>query len=167
MMNPLLTSRIAPTLMKTSSHFWETVPLANMNSAQWESLCDGCGLCCLHKLEDEDSNEVYYTNVACQLLDTNSCSCQHYAERRQRVPGCLVLTTENLREHLPWLPDTCAYKRIAQQQSLPDWHPLLSGDSNSVHRAGISAGGRCVSECDVNEDDLEDHVVYWVEGFGE
>lgn len=147
--------------------FWKTVPLAAMDSAQWESLCDGCALCCLHKLESADDNEIYYTDVACRYLDSDRCRCTHYAERRTRVPGCVVLTPANLPSALPWLPDTCAYKRLARHQPLPDWHPLLTGEPASVHAAGISARGRCVPEGAVTEDALEEHVVYWVSGFGE
>lgn len=157
--------------MENTRPFWEIVPLADMTPPQWESLCDGCALCCLNKLEDEDDNEIYYTDVACQLLDistgANSCRCQHYTDRLSHVEHCMVLTPANLDETLPWLPDTCAYKRLALQQPLPDWHPLLSGDSQSVHRAGISARGRCVSELTVDEDRLDEHVVFWVAGFGE
>lgn len=157
--------------MDNTARFWETVPLAAMSASQWESLCDGCGLCCLHKLEDEDSGEIYYTDVACSLLDTgtgpDSCRCRHYSERTTHVPGCLVLTPANLGQYLRWLPATCAYKRVAQQQALPDWHPLLSNPADSVHRAGISARGRCVPESTVPEDALEERVVYWVSGFGQ
>lgn len=146
-------------------------PLAAMTPAQWESLCDGCGLCCLHKLEDEDSGEVYYTEVACQLLDTGkgrkSCQCQDYANRASRVADCLVLTPALLQESLPWLPGTCAYKRLALGQALPEWHPLLTGDRQSVHRAGASARGRCIPETRADDDHLIEHIIYWVEGFGE
>ena len=154
--------------MTSTRAFWETTPLANMTADQWESLCDGCGLCCLQKLEDEDDGEIYYTDVSCRLLTVdNGCHCQHYLERATHVEHCLVLTPVNLGDALRWLPDTCAYKRLAQQQPLPDWHPLLTGDSNSVHSAGISARGRCVSETDIKLDDVEEHVIYWVAGFGE
>ena len=157
--------------MKKAQPFWQTTALVDMTAEQWESLCDGCALCCLHKLEDEDSGEIYYTNVACRLLDIStgpdSCRCQHYRERARLVPECIVLTPENLVQNLPSLPDTCAYKRLAQQQPLPAWHPLVSGDANSVHKAGISARGRCVSEHDVDEERIIEHVVYWVDGFGD
>jgi uncharacterized cysteine cluster protein YcgN (CxxCxxCC family) len=156
--------------MKNTATFWETIPLTDMNSAQWESLCDGCALCCLHKLEDEEDGEIYYTDVACKLLDIhageNNCRCTQYADRASRVPGCMVLTPANLDASLPWLPESCAYKRIAQQQPLDDWHPLISGDTHSVHAAGISARGRCVSEHTVSENELEERVVFWVGGFG-
>jgi uncharacterized cysteine cluster protein YcgN (CxxCxxCC family) len=157
--------------METAMPFWKTLSLNEMNTEQWESLCDGCGLCCLQKLEDEADGEIYYTDVACRLLDVstgeNSCCCQQYNERSQHVEHCMVLTPENLQESIRWLPDTCAYKRLSQQQSLPDWHPLVSGDRNSVHTAGISARGRCTSESTVDMDALEEHIVYWVSGFSE
>jgi hypothetical protein len=156
--------------MKTMP-FWENIALPDMTAAQWESVCDGCGLCCLQKLEDEENDEIYYTDVACQLLDIsngdNSCRCKHYRDRAAHVEHCMVLTPDNLNEAMRWLPDTCGYKRIAQQQPLPDWHPLLTGDSMSTHAAGMSARGRCVSEMAVDENLIEEHVVFWVEGFGE
>lgn len=151
--------------------FWKTLALADMTAEQWESLCDGCGLCCLQKLEDEADGEIYYTDVACRLLDTgtgdNSCRCQQYCDRAAHVENCMVLTPENLQESMRWLPDTCAYKLLAQRQPLPGWHHLVSGDANSVHTAGISARGRCVSEHTVDEDALEERIVFWVSGFGE
>jgi uncharacterized cysteine cluster protein YcgN (CxxCxxCC family) len=157
--------------METRMPFWETLPLTEMTTEQWESLCDGCALCCLQKLEDEDDNEIYYTDVACRLLDvstgSNSCRCQQYSERARHVEHCMVLTPDNLAQSMRWLPDTCAYKLLAQQQPLPHWHPLVSGDSNSVHHATISARGRCVSELNIAADEFEEHVVYWVKGFGE
>ncbi|HQQ63239.1 MAG TPA: YcgN family cysteine cluster protein [Pseudomonadales bacterium] len=157
--------------MNNPAPFWETVALPDMTAAQWESLCDGCALCCLQKLEDEDNNEIYYTDVACQLLDISSddtnCRCKHYRHRAAHVEHCMLLTPDNLGEAMRWLPDTCAYKRLAQQQPLPAWHPLLTGSRESVHKAGISARGRCVSELVVDERNLDEHVVYWVAGFGE
>lgn len=157
--------------MKPAHPFWHNTALTDMTPAQWEALCDGCALCCLHKLEDEDDGEIYYTDVACQLLDTSdgpdSCRCRHYAERATHVAHCMVLTPDNLQQSLRWLPDTCAYKRLTLQQPLPEWHPLITGDSNSVHTTGISARGRCLPETNVDIDALEEHVVYWVSGFGE
>ena len=135
--------------------FWRHVPLARMSRAQWESLCDGCGRCCLHKLEDEDTGEVFFTAVACRLLDGRTCRCTRYAERSRLVPACLVLTPG----HLPVeaLPATCAYRLLARGEDLPHWHPLLSGDPASVHRAGISMRDRCLREGpDV---DPEDHLI--------
>jgi uncharacterized protein len=157
--------------MDPAMPFWKTRSLTDMSPEQWESLCDGCGLCCLQKLEDEENGEIYYTDVACRLLDVstgqNSCRCQQYRDRSKHVEHCMVLTPENLQESMRWLPDTCAYKLLAQQQPLPEWHPLVSGNSDSVHIAGISAGGRCVSELTIDEDALEERIVFWVRGFGE
>lgn len=153
--------------MSKNLPFWNTIALTDMSTEQWESLCDGCGLCCLNKLENEDDGEIYYTNVACRLLETDHCKCRHYLDRAKHVEHCMILTPTNLGDSLRWLPNTCAYKRLAQKQSLPDWHPLLTGNANSVHAAGISACGRCVSETTIDLDEIEEHVVYWVDGFGE
>jgi len=145
----------------TDRDFWKTVPLAEMTPAQWESLCDGCGRCCLHKLQDAYSGAIYHTAVACRLLDQNSCRCRNYADRQALVDDCLVLASSNLGE-LGWLPDTCAYRLLDEGQALPDWHPLVSGDPNSVHRAGISVRGRVISEEGVHEEQFEDMVVDWI-----
>lgn len=150
--------------------FWETLTLTDMTPDQWESLCDGCALCCLQKLEDEEDGEIYYTDVACRLLNVsnsaNSCRCQQYAARQKLVENCMILTPGNLEQSMGWLPDTCAYKLLAQQKPLPAWHPLITGDRNSAHIAGISARNRCVSETTVDDNSIEEHVVYWVSGFG-
>jgi uncharacterized cysteine cluster protein YcgN (CxxCxxCC family) len=139
--------------------FWQTIPLAEMNPQQWESLCDGCGKCCLHKLEDEDTGLVYYTEVACKYLSEN-CRCQHYRQRQQKVEMCLRLRPEDMAT-VSWLPSTCAYRLLSEGESLPAWHPLVSGDPESVHRAGISVRGRVISETAVDPDDLEDYIVAW------
>jgi uncharacterized cysteine cluster protein YcgN (CxxCxxCC family) len=140
--------------------FWQRSPLSALTSAQWEALCDGCGKCCLHKLEDEDSRRVYYTNVACELLDPASGRCREYPNRTRRVPGCVVLTPALLADPY-WLPRTCAYRRLAEGLSLPDWHPLVSGDPDSVRRAGHAVAGRVIPEAAA--DDLEQHLIDWVE----
>jgi uncharacterized cysteine cluster protein YcgN (CxxCxxCC family) len=141
------------------SRFWETTRLIDMDAAQWESLCDGCGKCCLHKLEDEDTGEVYVCNVACRLLDVETCQCRDYANRKQRVPDCTVLTLRRIEE-FHWLPETCAYRLLAEGKPLFDWHPLISGDPSTVHSAGISVCGHVLSEEDAG--DLQQHITDWV-----
>jgi uncharacterized cysteine cluster protein YcgN (CxxCxxCC family) len=140
--------------------FWQRKTLAEMSRAEWESLCDGCGKCCLLKLEDEDSGQVDYTEAACKLLDLESCRCTRYAERKQHVPDCIKLTIK-LVDKLKWMPSTCAYRLIAEGRDLAWWHPLVSGDADSVHKAGVSVRGRAISEQDAG--DLEDHIVTWPE----
>lgn len=141
------------------SHFWQTTRLIDMDAAQWESLCDGCGKCCLHKLEDEDSGEVFVCNVACRLLDVETCQCRDYANRKQLVPDCTVLTLQRIEE-FHWLPETCAYRLLAEGKPLFEWHPLISGDPATVHSAGISVRGRVQSEDDAG--DLQQHITDWV-----
>jgi len=141
--------------------FWLTTPLLQMSPQQWESLCDGCGKCCLHKLEDEDSGEIFYTDIACRYLSAN-CRCQCYAQRAQKVAACLTLRPQDL-QRVTWLPSTCAYRLLAEGKALPAWHPLLSGDPDSVHKAGQSVKGKVVAEGAVAEDDYEDHIVFWPE----
>ena len=142
--------------------FWERKTLEQMSAAEWESLCDGCARCCLLKLEDEDTAEVVYTRVVCQLLDQRRCRCTRYEERHRLVPDCVVLTAVEARS-FAWLPVSCAYRTLAEGRPLEAWHPLVSGDPKSVHRAGISVRGKVVSERFVHPDDLEDHVIRWVE----
>lgn len=141
--------------------FWQEKTLEQMSQAQWEALCDGCGLCCLHKLEDEDDGEIYFTDVACRQLNPATCQCNHYSKRQSLVPDCLTLTSENVQS-VTWLPATCAYRLLKEGKPLFDWHPLVSGDPDSVHSAGISAQHRCVSEDDVSEDELEERIVHWI-----
>jgi len=143
-----------------AKRFWEQKSLNEMNNEEWESLCDGCGRCCLHKLENDADHLIYYTEVACRLLDTEACRCVNYAERSREVVDCIQLTAATLPE-LDWLPSTCAYRLLAEGKPLPEWHPLRTGDPESVHQAGISVRGRCVDESKV--EDLEDHIVMWPE----
>lgn len=142
--------------------FWRERRLEELSRKEWESLCDGCARCCLLKLEDEETAEVAYTRVACRLLDSHSCRCTDYRRRLRRVPGCLRLTPESLPRAARWLPDTCAYRLLWEGRDLPEWHPLVTGDPESVHRAGISVRGRTVCETQVPEDEEEDHVIDWV-----
>lgn len=130
--------------MSGAKPFWEQ-PLGTLNRTEWEALCDGCGQCCLHKLEDEDTGEVHFTNVACRLLDGATAQCKDYRNRLAHVPDCLRLTLGNVAD-LPWLPATCAYRLRAAGEPLPGWHYLISGDRDAVHRAGVSVRGRVVSE---------------------
>ena len=135
--------------------FWDK-PLDRLSRAQWEALCDGCGQCCLHKLEDEDTGAIYRTNVACRLLDLKTGGCSDYRHRKAQVPDCLRLTPRLVLE-VPWLPKTCAYRLRAEGQPLKAWHYLECGDREAVHREGISIRGRAVSE--VLAGPLEDHIV--------
>jgi len=139
--------------------FWERFPLEGLSRPEWEALCDGCAKCCLIKLEDADSGEVAYTRVACRLLDLDTCRCGNYPLRRQLVRGCVVLDRDNLDAVLAWMPESCAYRRVHEGRGLAAWHPLISGDPGSVHRAGVSLRGRMVAEYDVDEDEWEDFVV--------
>jgi uncharacterized cysteine cluster protein YcgN (CxxCxxCC family) len=139
-----------------SGRFWEEKPLGRMTRAEWESLCDGCGKCCVHKLEDEETGEIHATNVACRLLNRRTAMCSDYRNRQSYVPECVRLTPAKLR-NIDWLPSTCAYRLIDEGRPLADWHPLISGDPESVHRAGISVRGWTVSEDDAG--DLENHIV--------
>jgi uncharacterized cysteine cluster protein YcgN (CxxCxxCC family) len=139
--------------------FWETTSLKDMTRKQWESLCDGCALCCLHKLEDEDTEEVYYTDVHCRYMDTTNCNCTVYLERQEKVPNCVWLTPNQASE-FHWLPDSCAYRVLAEGRKLADWHPLISGDPNSVHEAGVSIKGKGVADNQVAEEDWEDHIIW-------
>lgn len=144
--------------MTSVSPFWQTTPLDQMTSEQWESLCDGCGRCCLNKLRDEDTDEIVYTTVACRLLDTQTCRCTDYPKRHRKVPDCVTLTPELLAE-IDWLPPSCAYRLLRDGFDLPEWHPLRSGTQDSVLLAGASAGGRCVSERRAGP--LENYITAW------
>lgn len=133
--------------------FWKTKTLAEMSPSEWESLCDGCGKCCLSKLEDEDSGEIHWTSVACRLFDAGACSCRDYPNRTKKVHDCIQLTPENVGT-ISWLPTTCGYRLINEGRDLFDWHPLISGDRNTVHSAGISIRGKVTAfEDDLNSTD--------------
>ncbi|NVK06039.1 MAG: YcgN family cysteine cluster protein [Marivivens sp.] len=140
-------------------NYWKTLPMEKMNRQEWEALCDGCGKCCLNKLEDEDTGEVALTNVACRLLDDATCLCSQYDIRHQFVPECIVLTPKTILDNLYWLPQTCAYRLVHEKRPLYDWHPLISGNSETVHLAGVSMQYRTLSEFDIADEDWEDHII--------
>ena len=135
--------------------FWER-PIETLDRSEWEALCDGCGKCCIHKVEDDFSGEFHATNVACRLLDRHSAQCSNYRERRAFVPDCIRLTIKNVRS-LPWLPKTCAYRLRAEGQPLPGWHHLVCGDREAVHRAGMSVRGWTITEADAGP--YEHHLI--------
>ncbi len=141
--------------------FWRRKSLAEMTHAEWESLCDGCGRCCLNKLEEEETGRTFYTDVGCRLLDGETCRCRDYKHRRQQVDDCVRLTPNSVKR-ISWLPPSCAYMLLAEGKGLYWWHPLVSGDPDTVHAAGVSVRRRVgASETDVPDEDLEDHIVSW------
>ncbi len=140
--------------------YWQHLTLDEMSDKQWESLCDGCGRCCLNKLEHEDTGQIIWTNVACSLLSDETCACSDYKNRSTLVPDCIQLTPKKIRE-LSWLPATCAYRLLSEGKDLYWWHPLLSGDKETVHIAGISVRGLTVSEEGMEVEDYENYVVSW------
>lgn len=137
--------------------FWQTKSLAEMSDAEWESLCDGCGKCCVVLLEDEENGDVWETDIACQLFDQGCRRCSDYDKRQQTVPGCVRLSADNIEE-LAWMPKSCAYRRLAEGRGLADWHPLVTGDPGSTARAGMAVRLPLKREQDVPEDRIEDHV---------
>ncbi|MBK5931531.1 YcgN family cysteine cluster protein [Halochromatium salexigens] len=139
--------------------FWQHLPLEQISAAQWESLCDGCAKCCVTKYEDEDTGAIHYTDVACHLLDQERCQCGDYPHRSTRVPDCITLTPATLAEPY-WLPETCAYRLVAEGQPLPDWHPLVCGDPDAVHRLGYSVRGRV--ECETTAGDPLMRLITWI-----
>ncbi|MCB1686198.1 MAG: YcgN family cysteine cluster protein [Pseudomonadales bacterium] len=142
--------------------FWHEKSLAQMSDQEWESLCDGCARCCMIKLEDESDGSVHYTALVCELLDEQKCRCTRYPRRHELVPDCIQLTPD-LAGQLRWLPTSCAYRRLAEGKDLLPWHPLVSGDPESVHQAGISVRDRVIPVHWVHEEELEDHIVNWIE----
>jgi len=138
--------------------FWKAKRLLEMSPSEWEALCDGCGRCCLHKLQFEDTGELCYTNVACRLLDLKTCRCRNYAQRQRHVPDCVQLRPDNIAE-LSWMPSTCAYRLLSEGKDLPWWHPLVSDDPATVVDAGISVKGRVIAE--KRAWTLENHIVDW------
>ncbi|MDQ8952497.1 YcgN family cysteine cluster protein [Acinetobacter rudis] len=141
--------------------FWKNYTLDQMNPAEWEALCDGCGLCCLIKLEDPDTLEIAYTKVSCKLLDCTTAQCSNYLDRAKHVPDCIQLTPERL-QGITWLPSSCAYRRLNEGKNLPSWHYLNTGSKQSVIRAKKSVAGRCISEQHINEEQIDEYIVRWV-----
>ena len=141
--------------------FWQTKNLVQMSDSEWEQLCDGCGKCCLQKLECEDSGEIFYTDVACKLLDLETCRCSNYDNRFTLVPMCLKLDKNNMSEW-SYLPATCAYRLLHEGKTLPDWHPLIDQSASLMNERNISIAGRVLPETVVDEVDLEDHIIHWV-----
>ena len=146
--------------LQAQDHFWEQAELSQLSAEQWELLCDGCGRCCLHKLLDQDSQELHYTRVHCQLLDPQLCRCKHYQQRLEKVPDCVDLRALDIA-NFDWLPPTCAYRLLSEHKPLPHWHHLLCGSDNSVHQAGVSVRDWSVSELHVHPEELEDQVIRW------
>ena len=142
------------------NQFWKNTPLDQLSKDQWESLCDGCGKCCVLKLEDVDTGEVHFTDVSCELLDCQTARCKKYAERKKHVPDCVYLNPTNL-SILNWMPDSCAYKLIHENKDLPSWHPLVTGNPDSTRLAGHSVAAQVVPEASVLEDDLPNHIKKW------
>jgi hypothetical protein len=138
--------------------FWKKKPLSGMTPEEWEALCDGCGICCLFKVEDVDTGAVQLTNVACRYLGLDECRCQLYEVRGAAMPTCIKLTPSKVAR-LTWLPETCAYRLVLAGKPLPRWHPLISGDPDSVHRAGISVRGHVMREADADMSRIEDYVI--------
>lgn len=136
--------------------FWKRYPLNQLTTEEWEALCDGCARCCLQKLEDEETGEVYYTSIACQLLDLERCSCSDYPDRNRNVPNCVHLTVDRAAEFY-WLPETCSYRLLHEGQPLPPWHPLISGGRDSIHEAGVSI--RSFAMLETGEEDLEEYLL--------
>ncbi|MHA6289208.1 YcgN family cysteine cluster protein [Maricaulis sp. CAU 1757] len=143
-----------------SEPFWTVKSLEEMSPAEWESLCDGCGKCCLVQLEDEDSGVRLKTDIACRLYDCEGGGCRDYANRKAKVPDCVILTPQSVRE-LDWMPKTCAYRLIAEGRDLFDWHPLITGDPDSTDKAGMSVRGQVISEDEFDSDDWGEHIVLW------
>lgn len=140
--------------------FWQIKSLDEMTDSEWESLCDGCGRCCMNKLEDEDTGEVVFTRVSCKLLDTQTCRCSNYGDRFTHVPDCLTVKPLDAQK-LSWLPDTCAYRLLSEGKALENWHPLISGTAESVQDAGISMAHLCLSESYVPVEDFFSHIIRW------
>ena len=138
--------------------FWETLPLSELDSIEWEALCDGCGKCCLIKLEDEKESKVLYTNIACRLFDDTTCKCGNYNNRKKLVSDCLIITNNSLKHAFNWMPDTCAYRLLHEGKKLKKWHHLISGSYATVHEVGMSVRDSTIAEFDVPEEHWEDYI---------
>ncbi|HEY0960812.1 MAG TPA: YcgN family cysteine cluster protein [Pseudomonadales bacterium] len=149
-------------MIATDRPFWEAKTLAEMTRAEWESLCDGCAKCCMHKLEDEDTGMIHFTGVVCRYLDQKKCSCTVYDKRRKLVPTCLQLEPGELDE-LHWMPSTCAYKLLNAGKPLPIWHPLIAGDRKAMIASGNTVTNKVISEAFVTEEDFQEHIMHWVQ----
>jgi len=148
--------------MALEHEYWKKKKLEEMDTEEWEGLCDGCARCCQYKLQDEDTNEIYYTNVICRLLDTYRCRCSDYPNRARLVPTCLGLNADLVKQ-LSWMPKTCAYRLVAEGKELAWWHPLVSGSRETVHQAGISVRNKVIPEYEADMENLEDYVVDWLD----
>ena len=146
-------------MITTEPEYWKTKSLNELNSEEWEALCDGCAKCCLNRFEDADTREIHFTNVCCRYLDMEQCLCTDYPNRSINVPECVSVTQQVLKDPY-WLPQTCAYRLLAEKKPLPDWHPLVSGTKTSVAASGNSICGKAISE--LVADDLEHHLIDWI-----
>ncbi|ADZ91585.1 YcgN family cysteine cluster protein [Marinomonas mediterranea] len=153
-------------IAKRYEPFWKTTTLEDMESDQWESICDGCGKCCLQKLQDDETDEVYYTDLSCHQLDIAKCQCKVYETRELLVESCLTLKVEDIPE-FHWLPDTCSYRVLSETGDLPNWHPLVVGDDKEMQRQGLKVSHYAVSESKVDEEDWDTHIIRWVHGMPE
>ena len=155
-----MTCRKSSSKSKNTNSFWINKSLDQFSPAEWESLCDGCAQCCLHKLEDDETGDIHYTSLACQLLDIDLCQCSEYVNRRAHVPACIALTFDDIPK-MTWLPKSCAYRLLYEGKPLPAWHPLISGNRGSVHESGASVRDFALPETAVPEDEWETHVIHW------
>ena len=146
--------------MDVSKAFWQTTKLEDMSESQWESLCDGCGKCCVLKLEDIDTGAIYYTDVSCKLLCTKTAQCTNYQMRKKHVPDCVILTPDNL-EAVHWMPESCAYRRLHEGRDLPEWHPLITGDKKAMIAVHHCVADNVTSEIHIAEEDIADHLFDW------
>lgn len=148
-------------MSQPTRQYWEEKSLKEMTRKEWEDLCDGCGKCCLNKIEDEDTGDIFFTNVGCKLFESRTCKCSNYNNRKKLVADCQILTPKKVNS-LTWLPSSCSYRRVNEGKGLPDWHHLVSGSKSTIHRAGASLKGKIVLN-EQNVKDLEDHVVDWLD----